>query len=333
MKARTIAFSTIANLCRGEGIEALATINVPETLDPAGLDTMVADGIGDMAFMTKYRSLRLSPAKFLPGARTILATAFPYQPVNAEQLSETSLKRARYAAGKDYHRLLRRKLSNVGKQLLGGNGAGYPYRACVDSAPVMERMLAHKAGLGWIGRNALIINPKRGSYQFLGFLFTHAPLELCAADFGKDRCGSCQLCHAACPTDALVSRRVISERCISYLTIEHKGVIPGEFAKNFRGWWFGCDICQEVCPWNRFAPEAADGRLNGTDEESTLLSLSEREFDSYFAGRAVKRINYQQFRRNLLVALWSVGRIEEARAISATGEQLVIAQAQELGLK
>lgn len=292
---------------------------------------MIADGIGDMAWMSAHRRLRLHPGELLPGAERLLAAALPYQP-NLPESGDGRLKRARYAAGIDYHRLLRRKLAEVAKSLLAPDGGPYPSRAFVDSAPLMERTLAEKAGLGWIGRNALLITPKRGSYQFLGFLLTAAPLEQRPGPYGADRCGSCVRCHAACPTDALTGRRVLSERCISYLTIEHFGVIPRELAEKFDGWWFGCDICQEVCAWNRFAPEAGDGRLTGRDDEAKLLAVNAESFDDYFAGRAVRRIGYKRFRRNLLVALWSIGRTGESMGILAEGLPLVRAQAEELSL-
>ena len=118
-----------------------------------------------------------------------------------------------------------------------------------------------------------------------------------------------------CPTQALVDRRVLSERCISYLTIEHKGVIEQTLARHFQGWWYGCDICQEVCPWNRFAAEAGDSRLCGSDDEALILEMDETAFTAFCSGRALKRISYAQFRRNLLVALWSLSRYEECKTI------------------
>jgi epoxyqueuosine reductase len=328
-----ISFARVSRLCMSSGITAEAVIPVPAELDPTGLDRMLDDGVGDMKFMRRHRRLRLNPGELAPGSSAVLAATLAYQPELTEEKSGSeTLKRARYAAGRDYHRLFRATLSRVGRQLLDRDGAPYPYRACVDSAPLLERTLAQQAGLGWLGKNSMLITPRRGSYQFLGFLFTAAPLELHAGPHGQDRCGACARCHDACPTDALSGRRVLSERCISYLTIEHAGVIPRELARNFNGWWFGCDVCQEVCPWNRFAPEAADGRLEGRDEEEELLEITAEDFDSYFAGRAVRRISYDQFRRNLLVALWSLGRRRDWQAIVEEGLPLVRRQAGELGI-
>jgi epoxyqueuosine reductase len=329
MTHQRIPFSFVCEKCRREGVEALATIAVPERLDSGGLELMLVDGLGDMAFIRRQEPTLLEPASFLDGAQAVLVVSLPYQPILDDP---GQIKRARYAAGKDYHRVLGRKLSRIGRQLLSPDGNSYGHRVAVDSSPVMERTLARLAGLGWIGRNALLITPGRGSYQFLGFLFTHAPLELRTGEHGANRCGKCNRCEHACPTGAIVDGRVLSERCISYLTIEHKGVIPRDLAGKFEGWWFGCDICQEACPWNRFAPEAGDARLEGFDTEQDLLDLTADAFDDHFAGRAIRRIDYQRFRRNLLTALWSQRRLAECDALLEERPPLVQEQARELGL-
>jgi epoxyqueuosine reductase len=244
-----------------------------------------------------------------------------------------TLQRARYAAGKDYHHVLRTKLGRIG--VLLGQRCGSPSkgRAAVDSAPLNERTLAYMAGLGWLGRNALIISPDVGSYRLLGFLLTDAILAPHHAGHGADRCGRCTACEKRCPTAALIDRRVITTRCISYLTIEHKGVIPKALAERFEGWWFGCDLCQDVCPWNRFATAADDPRLNGSEADQTLLDINAETFNSYFSGRAMRRIGYERFRRNLLVALFSLGRFDACRPIIQEALPLVVEQAHELGLK
>lgn len=324
----SVPFATLNASCRSHGLQALATMPASGPLDERGLQQLLADGVGDMRYLHDQQQLRRDPDQLLPGYRSILVCALAYQPQREAQ----ELKRARYAAGRDYHKLLRRKLARVGQTLLNPDGQPSSSRACVDSAPLNERTLAQRAGLGWLGRNALLIHPKRGSYQFLGFLLTTAVLEEHSGPGADDRCGSCSACEDRCPTAALTGRRVLSERCISYLTIEHQGVIPRDLARNFDGWWYGCDICQEVCPWNRFAPQAEDQRLCGSDDEARLLQLSADDWQGYTQGRALKRISYDQFRRNLAVALWSLGRLQDKSDFDDQGIDLVSAQLRELGV-
>ncbi len=289
---------------------------------------MLADGVGELVWMGAERELRLRPTGMLPTARSILCVAWHYDPPRPGP----GLRRAAYAAGKDYHTLLRPKLGRVGRALNAACGQTWEHRACVDSAPLNERTLARLAGLGWIGRNALLLSPQSGSCRLLGFLLTEAPLTPVHGGGGEDRCGSCTRCETDCPTAALTGRRCLTERCISYLTIEHAGVIPRDLAQHFNGWWFGCDVCQEVCPWNRFAPPGEDRRLAGIDHEADLLALTAGNFDLHFAGRAIRRLTWERFRRNLLVALWSIGRLEDAWRIAGDDVALVRAQAAELGL-
>lgn len=328
MSPTPIPFAVVRDLCQAQGLSALASIRPPHFFDPAPFDQLIADGIGDMTWLIEHRDMRLNPLSLLPTAQSMIVVACPYQPT----LISDGLRSARYAAGKDYHALLRKKLSTVGKALASHGGQAWKQRAAVDSAPINERTLARIAGLGWIGRNALLISPTEGSYRFIGVLLTEAPIEMKQGPHGANRCGSCTRCVTACPTKALVDGRVISERCISYLTIEHKGVIPRHLAIHFAGWWYGCDICQEVCPWNRFAGPAADPRLTGSDDDKKLLAINAITFDTVFAGRPIRRIGYERFRRNLLVALTSLGRIDECRPLVIEALPLVIAQAQELKL-
>lgn len=327
-----IPFSTLQNLASAQGLDAVATIALPTSMDPRGLEQTISDGVGDMTWLMSQRDLRREPQRLLPGASHALVAALAYQREPAQEDLPGGLRGARYAAGKDYHGIFRRRLASIGREIeLAQPGAST--RACVDSAPLNERSLAELAGIGWLGRNGLIIDPRRGSYRFIGVLLTSAALEIRLGGGDSDRCGRCQACHQACPTGALVGRRVISTRCISYLTIEHQGVIPRHLAEHFGGWWYGCDICQEVCPWNRFAPPAGDQRLEGRDHEPHLLQLRADTFDAYFAGRAQRRLGWSRFRRNLLVALWSQGRLDEAQSLlDSQADGLLWAQAQELGI-
>jgi epoxyqueuosine reductase len=328
MNETKIPFSRTRKLCEEEGIFSLAIIAPPAELDPTGLDNLLSDGVGDMQFLAEHRELLLHPAQMLPGCRAIIVASIAYSP----EQSKGKFRRARYAAGKDYHRIIRKKLSKIGSRLLDENGDSYPSRATTDSAPVMERTLAKTAGLGWHGKNGLLIHPQRGSYSFLGLLFTAAPLELVAENHAKDRCGSCSKCLAACPTGALQDGRVISQRCISYLTIEHKGVISKSLAQKFSGFWFGCDLCQEACPWNaRFAIAAEDDRFQAAGDID-LLSITAEQFDSVFAGSAVRRLGFERFQRNLLISCWNLQQMDQCHKIISRQLPIVIAQADELDL-
>jgi epoxyqueuosine reductase len=324
-----VPFSVIQDLCATEQLTALGVVSpVPLTLPPAGLDRMLQDGVGDLAWLGDTYTQRLRPTALQMTAQALLAVALPYQP----EAHCGELKRARYAAGKDYHHLLRAKLGRIGLAIAQRYEQPWKSRAAVDSAPLNERTLARLAGLGWIGRNALLIAPDAGTYRLLGFLLTEAPLTPHHAGHGEDRCGTCTACEKRCPTAALVDRRVLTTRCISYLTIEHQGVIPRHLAEHFGGWWFGCDLCQEVCPWNRFAAPAGDTRLTGSEQDDTVMAISAESFDQVFAGRAIRRVGYERFRRNLLVAWFSLGRRDRCDALLCEALPLVLAQARELGL-
>ncbi len=324
-----IPFNTLQTLCEEQSLFALATCAATGPNDPQHMEQLLSDGVGDMEYLTRQQELRSDPDHLLPNYTHILACALPYQNTREEQ----ELKRARYAAGKDYHKIFRKKLAAIGQAINTQTNSSFESRACVDSAPLNERSLAQHVGLGWLGKNALLIHPKRGSYHFLGFLLTTAPLEIVHGASNEDRCGTCTACHDHCPTHALIDRRVLSERCISYLTIEHQGVIEKSLAKHFQGWWYGCDICQEVCPWNKFSVPSGDQRFIGEDSEHDILQLREEEFSTFTQGRALGRISYAQFRRNLLVALWSLKRHTDCQNFDTEGLELVEAQARELGIK
>jgi len=204
---------------------------------------------GKMHYMGNHFDKRLDPTKLVPGSKSVISLLYNYYPAN--NLTDKRFKIARYAYGDDYHNVIKKKLrlllnsirENVGEV----NG-----RVFVDSAPVMERQWAQKSGLGWIGKNSLLLNKKAGSYFFLAELIIDLELEYDGPV--KDYCGTCTKCIDACPTDAITATgEVNASKCISYLTIELKENIPVEFKEKMNGWIFGCDICQEVCPWNRFA--------------------------------------------------------------------------------
>ena len=224
-----------------------------------------------------------------------------------EQLQDKSLAYvSRYALGRDYHKVIRKRLTQLGKMIEAEVGHGY--RAFVDSAPVLERALASNAGLGWLGKNTMLINKKAGSYFFLSELLTDLPLPIDQPD-DKNHCGSCTSCIDICPTQAFVGEQVLdARRCISYLTIELKGPIPTDLRKGMGNRIFGCDDCQLCCPWNRFSKttQETDFTPRHPLDNATLLELfawDEATFLKHTEGNPIRRTGYQNWLRNIAVAL------------------------------
>jgi epoxyqueuosine reductase len=257
---------------------------------------------GKMEYMERYFDLRLDPSKLVPGAQSIISLAYNYY-TKVSQEDPQAPKLSIYAFGKDYHYVVKEKL----KELLGyiRNTAGVVSGRCfVDSAPVLERDWAKRSGLGWIGKNTLLINPKQGSYFFLAEIILDLKLE---PDYPiRDHCGTCTRCIDACPTDAISSDGYIVDgsKCISYLTIELKESIPEEFSGKMENWMFGCDICQQVCPWNRFSKPHHEPQFNPKGEiiamsRSQWEELTETDFSRLFKKSAVKRTKYQGLKRNI----------------------------------
>ncbi|MEX0884420.1 MAG: tRNA epoxyqueuosine(34) reductase QueG, partial [Cyclobacteriaceae bacterium] len=206
---------------------------------------------GKMAYMANHFDKRLDPTLLVEGAQSVVSLIYNYYPKSKLPEGKADIKLAKYAYGKDYHFVIRDKLNEFLKVLRAEIG-DFGGRAFVDSAPVMERQWAQKAGLGWTGKNSLLLNPQMGSFFFLAELIIDLPLQQ-DDHMAKDYCGTCTRCLDACPTDAIVEPEVVdASKCISYLTIELKDQIPDEFKGKMENWAFGCDICQDVCPWNRF---------------------------------------------------------------------------------
>jgi epoxyqueuosine reductase len=215
---------------------------------------------------------------------------------------------ARYALGEDYHAVMRLKLTALGDDLIATAGTG-AYRVYVDAGPLPERELARRAGLGWFGKNTMLIHPRLGSFTFIGVVLTD--LELARDDlFEDDRCGTCHRCLDACPTDAFPAPRILdATRCVSYLTIESRSPIPEDLKPGMGDWLFGCDVCQDVCPWNvRFARETTEPayRARPADQWPTLeeiVRMSERESEAAFEGTALERAGRSGLARNAAVVL------------------------------
>ena len=263
---------------------------------------------GTMRYMARNVPLRTQPDHLLPGTVRIISVRMDYldEIERPSVLSDPSKAFvSRYALGRDYHKVLRRRLTKLGQRI--NENVPHQFRAFVDSAPVMEKPLAEKAGIGWVGKHTLVLNEQAGSFFFLGELFTNLPLPVSKRKV-QDRCGACKACISVCPTDAIIGpRKLDARRCISYLTIEHKGIIPEEFREAIGNRIFGCDDCQLICPWNRYAHESTEPDFvprHGLDHASIieLLKWDEEEFLRRTEGMALRRINYSQWVRNLAIA-------------------------------
>ncbi len=278
--------------------------------DRQGLKDWLAQGFhGTMNYMARHADLRQNPVELVPGALSVISVRLPYWPATAkdalDQLADTKAAYvSRYALGRDYHKAIRNRLQTLADRLTEHCGA-FNYRAFADSAPVMEVALASQAGLGWKGKHSLSLD-RTGSWYFLGELICDLPLP--ADPPIESHCGDCTRCMDSCPTAAITSAyKVDARRCISYLTIEHKGEIPEEFRKAMGNRIYGCDDCQLVCPWNRFTtPGDKEFAPRHKLDSATLLELfnwTEDEFLTRMAGSAIRRIGYEQWQRNISIAL------------------------------
>ncbi|GGX40757.1 tRNA epoxyqueuosine(34) reductase QueG [Saccharospirillum salsuginis] len=267
---------------------------------------------GTMDWMTRNMDKRFDGAELHPGTLRAISVRLDYLPVNAADMEATLEDPSigyvsRYALGRDYHKLMRKRLTQLGRTI--GDWVGeHNFRAFVDSAPVMERQLAEQSGMGWRGKHSLLLNPKAGSWFFLGELFTDLPLPV-DPPFETDHCGSCTSCQTVCPTDAIVADGVVdARRCISYLTIEHAGPIPEHLRKPMGNRIYGCDDCQLYCPFNRFSETTREADFEPRQALdhmplTTLIDWNEAEFLSKTEGSAIRRIGHEQWQRNLAVAL------------------------------
>lgn len=274
---------------------------------------------GDMRYLTDHRGeIRLDPRRLLPSAQSVISVGKLYNTPIVESNRYGSDELAwisRYAWGDDYHDVLRQGLERLVTELTQEMGS-FEYKVCVDTAPLLERSYARMAGLGWIGRNTCLIHEGKGSWFFLGELLTSLDIEPDSPP--PDRCGTCTRCLDACPTQALVpagdGRYTLDSRlCISYLTIELRGPIPEQRRAGNGRHLFGCDICQDVCPWNSQAPAGADPAFLPKRPPPPLIRLaaiSEEEFDQMFRGTAVTRTRYRGFLRNVAVAMGNLRRAE-----------------------
>lgn len=266
------------------------------------LKTWLEKGMhGDMDYMLKHFEKRTDPSKLVEGTKSVISVILSYNTTD-RQADKSAPVLSKYAYGKDYHKVIRKKLKKLLKYIHINihpvNG-----RVFTDSAPVLDRAWAAKAGLGWIGKNSNLISPKYGSFVFIGSVFVDLELEY---DFPlKDMCGGCVKCINACPTQAIIKPGVVDgSRCISYYTIEYKGRLPDSLKEQFQNRMFGCDICQDVCPWNRQVPLHKTPEFEPVREIMKMsrdewIHLDEEKYDSLFAGSAVKRAGFKGLKRNI----------------------------------
>lgn len=267
---------------------------------------------GDMQWMSEHGEKRYHPEQLLPGTQRVISVRMDYLPDDSNMIAvlkdEDKAYISRYALGRDYHKLIRKRLTTLAKEIEHAVPDSVIQRPFVDSAPVMEKPLAEKAGLGWMGKHTLVINSEAGSWFFLGEIYTSLPLPVDQST-EIDQCGDCKACLKVCPTDAFPEPYVLdARRCISYLTIEHRGSIPEEFREPMGNRVFGCDDCQAICPWNKGATPTTEKdfspRHNLENRELAELFLwREAEFLKFTEGSPIRRIGYERWLRNLAIGL------------------------------
>lgn len=257
---------------------------------------------GEMDYMANHFDMRLDPTKLVPGAKSVVSLLWNYF-TEEKQKDFSAPKISKYAFGEDYHLVIKRKLKEFLFELNRKIGKSVSGRVFVDSAPVMDKVWAKKSGLGWIGKNSNLITKNSGSFYFIAELILD--LELIPDGPIGDYCGTCTKCIDACPTDAIVSPYVVDgSKCISYFTIELNGAIPATQRGKFENWVFGCDICQDVCPWNRFSKPHKEKAFDANSEMLSMKKkdweeITEEVFQKLFKNSAVKRTKYEGLKRNL----------------------------------
>jgi epoxyqueuosine reductase len=299
-------------LAKARGFAAVGVSDIDLGADELHLLDWLAAGLhGEMHYMQRHGTRRSRPAELVPGTLRVISARMDYWPAGARDAHQVlgepeKAYVSRYALGRDYHKVLRRALQLLGDDLAAEVGP-FGYRVFVDSAPVLEKALARNAGLGWIGKHTNLIARDAGSYFFLGEIYTDLPLPVDAP--ASAHCGSCTACMPACPTAAIVAPyRLDARRCISYLTIELRGSIPEDLRAALGNRIYGCDDCQLVCPWNKFARTATQPDFdvrNGLDGPALagLFAWTETEFDTRLAGSPIRRIGWECWLRNIAVAL------------------------------
>lgn len=337
-----IDFAILANHIKAWGValgfQQIGVSDIDLSQHKTMLEDYLAKGFhGEMDYLARNVEKRLAPEELHANTCRIISVRMDYLPPNASFASNLKNDKqgyiSRYALGRDYHKLMRSRLKKLGEKIKQ-HCAELDYRPFVDSAPVLEHAIAEKAGIGWTGKHTLTLNEEAGSWFFLGEIFVNIPLPLDQAV--KENCGSCNACISICPTQAIVGPyKLDARKCISYLTIEHKGVIPEIYRKPMGNRIYGCDDCQLVCPWNRYAEITqekdffAKEFLHGATLIS-LFSLSETEFLDKTQGSPIRRIGYESWLRNISIAMGNAGYdpdilIHLNEALNATSSEALIA--------
>ncbi|WP_133943493.1 tRNA epoxyqueuosine(34) reductase QueG [Epilithonimonas xixisoli] len=255
---------------------------------------------GEMRYMENHFDKRLDPRLLVEGSKSVISLSYNYFP--EELQTNTDFKLSKYAYGEDYHEVIKDKLRNLVAELQSEIGE-FSFRVFVDSAPVLEKAWAKKSGIGWVGKNSNLITKKNGSFYFLAEII--CDLDLIQDSPVTDHCGSCTKCIDACPTQAIISDKIIDgSKCISYATIELKDQIPDFFKDKMEDWMFGCDICQDVCPWNRFSAPTLEEKFRPNSEIKNFTKqewkdITQEIFSSVFKKSAVKRTKFSGLKRNL----------------------------------
>ncbi len=281
---------------------------------------------GEMGFLADHFEKRIDPKQLVDGTLRVIMVRMDYLPSDVKFTSILANPNkgyiARYALGRDYHKLIRNRLKHLGQWLEERCEQSIKFRPFVDSAPILERPLARDAGLGWVGKHTLLLNRSAGSWFFLGSLFIDLPLPIDTPE-SETHCGKCTACMDICPTNAFPAPYVLdARRCISYLTIEHRGSIPEELRPLMGNRIFGCDDCQLICPWNRFAKHTNEEDFSPRHQLDNqdlleLFSWSEEEFLTKTEGSAIRRTGYQGWRRNIAIALGNSGDPKALEAIKS----------------
>jgi epoxyqueuosine reductase len=322
--------NTLAELAAARGFEALGVSDLALEADAAHLENWLAAGKhGEMDYMARHGTRRTRPDELIPGTVRVLSARMNYWPGDARDADEALADAdgayvSRYALGRDYHKVLRNALQGLADDIVGRVGP-MGYRVFVDSGPVLEKALARKAGIGWVGKHTNLIARDAGSYFFIGEILTDLPLPV--DEPVSAHCGTCSACIPVCPTGAIVSpHQLDARRCISYLTIELFGTIPVELRRMMGNRIYGCDDCQLVCPWNKFARAAAhpDFKVRHRLDASRLSELfawTEEEFLERTEGSAIRRIGHERWLRNIAVALGNApSNAENVKALESRRE-------------